>query len=237
MNVGYDDDPGEAMPAAVLQGLATVIPGSSVSFLELDVSRRVVLTDQEFGCARVPADLLDALDQVFWGEYWNCLLCSYPDRTSDLRSVIKMSDFYSRRELHRLAMWAGHMRPAGMEHELLVSLPAPPGLARRLLLARGPADPDFSERDRLALELLRPHLYAVWQDAHRRRAGVPHLTPREWEVLRLVGAGRRNGEIAAQLHVSITTVNMHLRNIFGKLGVHSRTAALAVAMSPVSDPG
>jgi DNA-binding NarL/FixJ family response regulator len=40
------------------------------------------------------------------------------------------------------------------------------------------------------------------------------------------------GEIAAQLYVSVTTVHMHLRNIFGKLGVHTRTAALAVAMPP-----
>jgi hypothetical protein len=43
-------------------------------------------------------------------------------------------------------------------------------------IVRGPADPDFSERERLALESLRPHLHAVWQDAERRRTGVPGLT-------------------------------------------------------------
>jgi DNA-binding CsgD family transcriptional regulator len=176
------------------------------------------------------------LEKVFWAEYWNCLLCSYPDRTGDLRSVPKLSDFYSRRELHGQAMWADYKRPLGIEHEMLASLPAAPGQSRRVLLIRGPADPDFSERERLALELLRPHLYAVWQDAERRRNGVPYLTRREWEVLRLVAAGHRNADIAAQLYVSVTTVHMHLRNIFSKLGVHTRTAALAIAMPPPGTP-
>ena len=113
---------------------------------------------------------------------------------------------------------------------MLVPLPAAPGHARRVLFVRGPADPDFSERERLALEFLRPHLHAVWQDAERGRTGLPSLTRREWEVLHLVAAGHRNAEIAARLYVSVTTVNMHLRNIYGKLGVHTRAAALALVM-------
>lgn len=227
---GYDDDPGEAMPRAVLHGLAKLIPCTSVTFCELDLRREAVVTDQEAGDPPAPTDPVEALDKVFWREYWNCLFCSYPERTGDLRSVVKLSDFYSRGKLHATAMWAGFSRPIGTEHEMLTPLPAAPGHARRLLFVRGPADPDFSERERLTLELLRPHLHAVWQDAEHRRTGVPSLTPREWEVLHLVAAGHRNADIAARLCVSITTVHMHLRNIFGKLGVHTRTAAVASAM-------
>lgn len=231
------DEPDQAMPSAVLHALAKLIPCASITFGELDMRDQVVLTDQEVSDAAASASQVAATGEVFWAQFWNCPFCSYPERTGDLRSVVKLSDFYSRRKLHATPMWAEFYRPLGVEHEMLVPLPAPPGHARRILFVRGPADPDFTERERLAAELLRPHLYAVWQDAERRRADVPSLTRREWEVLHLVAAGRRNAEIAAQLHVSITTVHMHLRNIFTKLGVHTRTAALALAMPPTTAAG
>jgi DNA-binding CsgD family transcriptional regulator len=237
VRAGYDDEPGHAMPSAVLHALAKLIPSASVTFCELDVRDQVVLTEQEVSDAPSSAAQTGALERVFWAEFWNCLFCSYPERTGDLRSVVKRSDFYSRRTLHATAMWADFSQPIGAEHEMLVPLPAPPGHARRILFFRGPADPDFTEPERLAAELLRPHLHAVWQDAELRRTGVPSLTRREWEVLHLVAAGYRNAEIAARLHVSITTVHMHLRNIFTKLGVHTRTAALALAMPPTAAAG
>jgi ATP/maltotriose-dependent transcriptional regulator MalT len=46
-------------------------------------------------------------------------------------------------------------------------------------------------------------------------------------VLGLVALGLTNGEIASRLVVSRTTVRTHLENIFGKLDVHTRTAAVA----------
>jgi DNA-binding CsgD family transcriptional regulator len=55
------------------------------------------------------------------------------------------------------------------------------------------------------------------------------LSPRELEVLRLVAAGKSNREIASALVVSEHTIARHLQNIFGKLGVSSRTAATAFA--------
>jgi DNA-binding NarL/FixJ family response regulator len=48
-------------------------------------------------------------------------------------------------------------------------------------------------------------------------------------VLRLVAAGRTNQSIAAELFLSDRTVGRHVSNIFGKLGVSSRTAAAAYA--------
>lgn len=51
------------------------------------------------------------------------------------------------------------------------------------------------------------------------------LTARELEVLRLVGAGRANKEIAAELSISERTARTHVSNILGKLGLGSRTQA------------
>ena len=48
------------------------------------------------------------------------------------------------------------------------------------------------------------------------------LTPRELEVLRLVTAGMSNGEIAAALHLSTTTVKTHTGNLLAKLGLRDR---------------
>lgn len=61
---------------------------------------------------------------------------------------------------------------------------------------------------------------------HDRPGG---LTARELEVLRLVAAGTSNAGIATALVLSEKTVARHLSNIFGKLGVSSRTAAAAFA--------
>jgi DNA-binding CsgD family transcriptional regulator/tetratricopeptide (TPR) repeat protein len=55
------------------------------------------------------------------------------------------------------------------------------------------------------------------------------LTERELEVLRLVAAGQTNKEIAAELVLSVRTVDRHVSNIFSKLGVSSRAAAASYA--------
>jgi DNA-binding NarL/FixJ family response regulator len=61
------------------------------------------------------------------------------------------------------------------------------------------------------------------------RSPQPSLSRREIEVLRLVAEGSTNGDIARRLHISDATVKSHLVHIYTKLGVPSRTAAVAAA--------
>lgn len=62
------------------------------------------------------------------------------------------------------------------------------------------------------------------------RAAHPTLTSREIAVMELVVQGMRNKEIAAMLGISEATIRVHLKNIFAKLDVHDRTAAVGVAL-------
>jgi LuxR family maltose regulon positive regulatory protein len=55
------------------------------------------------------------------------------------------------------------------------------------------------------------------------------LTPRELEIMRLICKGYSNPEIASELVVTINTIKKHTSNIYGKLGVRSRTQAIARA--------
>ena len=55
------------------------------------------------------------------------------------------------------------------------------------------------------------------------------LSQRELEVLELVAAGSTNREAAARLFISEATIKSHLLNIYGKLGVSDRAAAVAEA--------
>ena len=66
--------------------------------------------------------------------------------------------------------------------------------------------------------------------------GGPHrdprlgdLTPRELEVLGLVGRGLSNGEVAARLHLGEATVKTHLSNVFAKLHLRDRVQAVVLA--------
>src|SRR6202044_1476709 len=86
--------------------------------------------------------------------------------------------------------------------------------------------PDFSERDRAVLTLLGPHLDQAYLAAERRRHPVPRLTQRQTDLLRLLAAGCTNAQIARRLGISEGTVRTHLENIYGRLGVSSRTAAV-----------
>ena len=60
--------------------------------------------------------------------------------------------------------------------------------------------------------------------------GHESLTPRELEVLTLIGQGRSNGEIASLLAIAPRTAKVHVQNILSKLGATNRTEAVSLAV-------
>jgi LuxR family maltose regulon positive regulatory protein len=72
-------------------------------------------------------------------------------------------------------------------------------------------------------------LDAMSPEGGSRPGVVESLSERECEVLRLIAAGKSNREIACDLFLATGTVKKHANNIFGKLGVGSRTQAVARA--------
>jgi DNA-binding NarL/FixJ family response regulator len=60
--------------------------------------------------------------------------------------------------------------------------------------------------------------------------GEEALTPREVEVLRRLGGGNRNRDIAEQLFISEETVKVHIKHIMEKLGASDRTQSVAIAV-------
>src|SRR5215472_2134665 len=229
----------EGLPPSLLADLMGQIRCDEISLERWDSGRQAwsllqgiqAPSDHEFTAYH---DLNPAGLEHMWACHWDCQACSYPDRTGDLRSVVKPSDFYSARQWHSTGMYSDILRPQRYEHNLQLCLPDAAGLSAepertvRLYLFRGPG-PEFSERDRALLVLLRPHLHQAYLDAERRRRPVPQLTPRQNDLLRLVAAGHTNTQIARRLGISEGTVRTHLENIYARLGVSSRTAAVTRA--------
>jgi ATP/maltotriose-dependent transcriptional regulator MalT len=92
----------------------------------------------------------------------------------------------------------------------------------------------LARRARISLDTTGDHADA--QEASRRAGHAQiseterlGLTAREFEVLRLVAAGRSNREIASELFISAKTASVHVSNILGKLSVTSRGEAAAAA--------
>ncbi|MGY1793375.1 response regulator transcription factor [Geodermatophilus sp. SYSU D00525] len=223
--------PGPVFPWALLDGLLRLVPCDvDLSYQVHDVRDRQslllqgVMPDGTRGFLTLEPQ--DPDEDRFW-QLWCTSTCSWPQRTGDLRSVVHTGDFFPT-DRARLADPMHAEVLTGCTAELMVSLPAPPGEARRLLFNRW--DRPFTERDRSLLELARPHVLELLLDAERRRAGVPPLTPREWEVLALFGAGLSREEVAGALWLSVGTVRKHAEHIREKCGTHTVAEAAARAL-------
>ena len=160
----------------------------------------------------------------------------------------------TRRDAGRRRGGRGHFRTALAAHERSPRLPA----RARTQLAYG----RFLRRNRRRVDA-RPHLRAAlaafedlgaapWAEfarqelrasgvtaRHRRdtTTGSADLTAQELEVVRLVQRGLPNRDVAARLFLSPRTIDFHLRNVYAKLGVTSRTELAALALDRQSPPG
>ena len=301
----------EPFTPEVLVELGKLIEADQVGYWELDRVRLRELHD----VARTgdPTEPTVDVEVDYWEIEGEDPICSR-HRSGDFQAL-KLSDFVSLKESHKRRIYALSMRPWGVERELNVAIPSPPWHSKTFLFQRGPGR-DFTERDRLVLNLLQPHLGRLWRAARTRRQlraalecvdggseqdarGVmlvgsgglielaspaarrllreyfganeygeaptelvewhesgsstlvrgrrEHrltvsrsgttllleetrnelgLTARERQVLAWVARGKRNSEVAEILWVTPSTVRKHLENVYAKLGVHTRTAAV-----------
>jgi DNA-binding CsgD family transcriptional regulator len=226
MRIVAPDDAGstDPLPESVLSGLRELIRCDSIVFTMLDTVQREDVMEQVAGDTTcVVAG--DDLNKAFWTLYWDCAACSYPDVSGDLTSVTTLSDFYSDRQLHSATMYCEYLHPRDRKREMMLCLPSQPGRVLRLLFWRGKG-PDFSQRDRDLLTLLRPHLHNTYREQRRRETTTTPLTARQHQLLGLVAAGHTNSQIARRLSISEATVRKHLEHIFQRLQVTSRTAAV-----------
>jgi DNA-binding CsgD family transcriptional regulator len=224
----------DAFPVEFLEEIQRVSHAScGVGYFFLDRRAQSFLAGTYVGADDdVDPDTERELERVYWDTVDTCPTFRHQDRTGD-RSTVRISELVSRRAYHALPIYQEYFRPQGVEHGVEVPLPAPPGLDRFLILWRAPSDPDFSDGDGTVLEVLRPHLGRMLELAELRRrlagerpAPSAALTPREQEILDLVAEGKTNAEVARVLWVAPSTVKKHLENIYAKLGVGRRAAAV-----------
>ena len=218
---------GEPFSSAFLAALRRLVPCDFVSYAEMD---------------RVQCRLLRFVDQPVYDGPEPELHGSQFDPDDPVRryfaetliGAYRLSDVAATHELRRSLGYEVWFRALGFAHHLRVGLDATRWHTKEFCFDRGPGR-DFTSRDRAVLDAVRPYLaarYALWRDTSESdptadRAG--ELTLRELEVLDLVAEGMTNGEIAQRLWISPGTVRRHLENIYEKLGVHTRTAAVAAA--------
>jgi DNA-binding CsgD family transcriptional regulator len=226
---------GQELPMTVMRGLAELIPCSSVTFcLENPLRVEEHLGVHDLDLRDIPPDDEESL-ALHDRAYADFPPCSQPELVGGPGRASMWQDYFGDREYERTLM-AQYYRLGGLRHHLIVLLPSTDGLRRKVVLWRDEGDSPFSERDRLLLTLLRPHLGAIRDRIEAQRHIAPPLTPRQLTLLRRVARGDTNRRIARDLGLSEATVRKHLENIYTRLDVHSRTEALA-RVGPLQSAG
>ncbi len=224
LTVPYPDDGGPLLPWALLRDLKDLVPCDWLEASFQDTPRWEI-TDQPFmpmENASGPSEDFQALYRTL---YWSSS-CSYPDRSGDTSAVFRNTDLDSERQLRNKPMFVELYRPAGIERELFVCLSAgAPGRTVRLLFSRGPGA-DFTDQQVAMMTLLQPHLQRAYDRAQRRRSAAVHITDRQNQVMALVAQGCTDQQIARRLAISPATVSKHLENVYARLGVAGRVAAV-----------
>jgi len=215
--------------ADVLTGLRELIPCDDITFQLMDVAEQRIrlLCVSDHGVEREESvGRSDEFLEMFWRQFWEEDGCAGPLATGDHATLLHQAEQWSQRAYADTPL-GSQFAAMGVTDELLVPMTPLGGFDRRLLLFREGNSPVFSEREKAMLALARPHLAELHARRDRELRGEPNLTPRQWEVLRQVAAGASNTETARKLGLSEATVRKHLENVFLRLGVQSRTEAVA----------
>lgn len=119
------------------------------------------------------------------------------------------------------------LRQGAADGDVLDALWLAPQLAGRLdALLAAPLSVQHDPERELAQRLLSRMLAPETAPPAPGSKPPADLTPREWEILQLIGARLSNEQIATRLFVSLATVKTHINRIYGKLGIAARAEAV-----------
>lgn len=208
---------GGVPPTCLLFGLRRLVGADCASFSETDIPTRRSLSQQD-------TDPGEESTEGYWRWRHQHLLCLQVSRPHSSPEATQLTDFMSVRQLTGLAIYTEFIAP--IKSIATITLPTAPNRTRVFQFFREDGNA-FSEHEMTTLRMMAPHVYDLYKEAARRRRPPVPLTHRELDVLRCVALGMSTPQIAEQLVVSPSTVRKHLENAFGRLGVSSRTAAVA----------
>lgn len=166
---------------------------------------------------------------------------SYPIIAAGHLEPMRLSDLTTMRQFQKTELYDLSFKPAGIEKQVILPIQSDSQLGGATFNRDG--SKDFTSEDILLMKHFCRHLVLAHQNEHilkqsvqarpqvenwdhviLRRAG---LTRRESEVFAWMAQGKRDREIATILGISYRTVTNHVYAILRKLGVETRTAALA----------
>jgi hypothetical protein len=123
------DLPAQGLPLSLLRDLKDLIPCDFLLCHAYDsILQRYWFGQQIPGEDDDGAEDLNNSDlcRLMWQQYWDCHIFSYPDRSGDLRSIVKVDDFYSVRQWHSTGMYREVFRSRGLENRMQLCLSEPP---------------------------------------------------------------------------------------------------------------
>jgi DNA-binding CsgD family transcriptional regulator len=219
------------MPEPVFPALRELIGFDSAGFLGMDSRTALQYLFQDYDCGCDPSVLSPEDEVALWVEHETTDVCPHLPVPDDVVSILNETDGESVRQWHACQLYNELFKPSGNEHHLILRIPDGAGRTIRLLCWRGPGS-RFGEREKTDLLLLLPHIEAAYRRGQRLRA-VSALTPRQRELVELVGQGLTNYQIARRLGIAEGTVRAHLNQIYSRLRVSSRTAAVTRSLVAV----
>jgi DNA-binding CsgD family transcriptional regulator len=161
--VGEAHDAGdlEEFRSVLLPGLRRMVPSDFASYNELHGSAGVLATIAE-------PDLIDDLMPAWQAHHAQNPLVVRFAHTRDGRAM-RFSDVAARDELERLPLFREFYGPLGVAHQIAFTLPSPVPLTVGIALSRGPSRHNYSDEERLMLNLARPHLIQAYRNAQIRQ--------------------------------------------------------------------
>ena len=230
-----------ALPARILEAVRLLIPGDVIALTEVSYTGRLSghslpAPEDCLGVFRTVAESYEVLERHF---HEHPVVMGFR-RTRSGRAE-RISDHLSAPAFHDTALYCEFYRKLRVEDQLVLMVPTGPDSAAGVAVSRSRRTLRAAHVDRL--NRLAPHLLQAYRNAERitslerwNMQPTDRVAPalvrlglgrRESEVLQIVATGCTNAQAAAALGVSPLTIKKHLEHIYEKLGVGTRSAAVA----------